>query len=372
MSRQDRQGVRTAKDLEQKYTFGSIKDIESKVEVQGKTLSGVETEVRQQAEDIKKVNGKTAVAQSTADHATNSAQVADSKAETAIQKADTAQGTADESLGLARMSRDAIVEIREGIGLIQQDLDALSEDLETNYATKEEVANITGAGGGGGDMMKIIYDSDGDGVVDNASKVNGHTVESDVPSNAVFTDTTYTQANGSKDGLMSASDYSKLNALPTNDALGNTYATKEYVNNAVQNAGGGGDGLSLSAVVELIYPVGSIYMSVNSVNPSTFLGGTWEAWGSGRVPVGVDSTDTNFATVEQTGGESTHTLTTEEIPEHNHTVYARSVYSGTGSYIALCNKDNSSTSYKSASAGGGKAHNNLQPYITCYMWKRTA
>lgn len=129
----------------------------------------------------------------------------------------------------------------------------------------------------------------------------------------------------------------------------------------------------IDELVSKMHPVGSIYLSVDSENPATYFGfGVWEAWGSGRVPVGVNESDPNFATVEQVGGEAVHTLTTSEIPSHNHTMYARSVYSGTGSYIALCNKDNSSTSYVSGSRGGGDAHNNLQPYITCYMWKRVA
>lgn len=67
-----------------------------------------------------------------------------------------------------------------------------------------------------------------------------------------------------------------------------------------------------------LYPVGSIYMSVKNTNPSTYFGGTWVAWGTGRVPVGVNTNDTNFATVEKTGGASTVTLTTAQIPSHTH------------------------------------------------------
>lgn len=148
------------------------------------------------------------------------------------------------------------------------------------------------------------------------------------------------------------------------------YATPEYVDEAVKNTST--PSITPSMVVDLIYPVGSIYMSVNSANPSTFIGGTWIPWGSGRVPVGVDEDSDYFAYAEQIGGEATHTLTTEEMPDHNHGVWGRSVYSGTGSYIALCNKANSSTSYVTSDKGGGKAHNNLQPYIACYMWKRTS
>ena len=123
-----------------------------------------------------------------------------------------------------------------------------------------------------------------------------------------------------------------------------------------------------------LYPVGSIYMSVNDTNPSTLFGGTWEAWGAGRVAVGVDTSDTDFNAVEKTGGEKTHTLTESEIPAHRHTIEAI----GTGATQQELNafsldKPGAVDSYASTNtAGGGQAHNNLQPYITCYMWKRTA
>ena len=122
-----------------------------------------------------------------------------------------------------------------------------------------------------------------------------------------------------------------------------------------------------------LYPVGSIYMSVNNTNPSTFFGGTWVSWGAGRVPVGVDANDTDFATVEKTGGEKTHTLTVSEMPSHKHTVEA--IGSGTTQQeLTAFNVSNTSgiDGYTGTDfTGGGQAHNNLQPYITCYMWKRT-
>ena len=61
----------------------------------------------------------------------------------------------------------------------------------------------------------------------------------------------------------------------------------------------------IQSVAGAIYPVGSIYMSVSPTNPSEYFGGTWVAWGSGRVPVGLNTSDTNFNTVEKTGGAST-------------------------------------------------------------------
>lgn len=66
---------------------------------------------------------------------------------------------------------------------------------------------------------------------------------------------------------------------------------------------------AINELADMIYPVGSIYMSVNDVNPAILFGGTWEAWGSGKVPVGVDANDTAFDTVEETGGAKSESYT---------------------------------------------------------------
>jgi microcystin-dependent protein len=127
------------------------------------------------------------------------------------------------------------------------------------------------------------------------------------------------------------------------------------------------------------YPVGSIYMSVKSANPGTIFGGTWVAWGSGRVPVGVDTTQSEFNKSEATGGKKTHKLTVDEMPEHRHDYNnnqgAVRVYDTSGALnwpqdgpYPNSAVDRFATTY----AGGSQPHNNLQPYITCYMWKRTA
>ena len=71
-------------------------------------------------------------------------------------------------------------------------------------------------------------------------------------------------------------------------------------------------------IFDLIYPIGSIYISIKNTNPSTLFGGTWVSWGAGRVPVGVDTTQNEFKTVEKTGGEKTHKLTVSEMPKHTH------------------------------------------------------
>lgn len=126
-------------------------------------------------------------------------------------------------------------------------------------------------------------------------------------------------------------------------------------------------------ILKAVYPVGSIYVNAtDSTNPGTLLGfGTWAAFGSGRVMVGLNSGDTDFDTAEETGGAKTHTLTTDEIPGHTHTVQYGLAGVGTGSNLAA-RLDVTGNNELTTSTGGGSAHNNVQPYIVVYMWKRTA
>jgi hypothetical protein len=121
-------------------------------------------------------------------------------------------------------------------------------------------------------------------------------------------------------------------------------------------------------------PVGTILMNASGVNPGTYIGGTWVAWGTGRVPVGVDVTQAEFNTVEETGGEKTHTLAVTEIPSHRHTsnqIYQNATITRYGPSRVGGTLAEAGANYTDYEGGGG-AHNNLQPYITCYMWKRTA
>lgn len=127
-------------------------------------------------------------------------------------------------------------------------------------------------------------------------------------------------------------------------------------------------------ILQYVYPVGSIYMSVNNVSPQSFVGGTWSAWGTGRVPVAVDTGQTEFNTVEKTGGAKTHTLTVDEMPSHTHRTGIQPDKAGNyndGGSSAYVLFDQTSGK-ETTTTGGSQAHNNIQPYITCYMWKRTA
>ena len=124
-------------------------------------------------------------------------------------------------------------------------------------------------------------------------------------------------------------------------------------------------------LLDIFYPIGIIYESVKPDNPSTFMGGTWTRFGNGKVLVGVDESDTDFNTVNKTGGEKTHVLTVSEMPSHTHKFPGASP----SNYVRVeaSSTNGLSTSTKTTDAtGGGQAHNNLQPYVTVYRWQRTA
>ena len=147
----------------------------------------------------------------------------------------------------------------------------------------------------------------------------------------------------------------------------------------------------ISSIVDVFYPVGSIYMSVNSANPSTLFGGTWEQ---------IEDTFLLAAgqtyTAGDTGGEAEHTLTTDEMPKHRHYPYGETesgngnwrfpnirdrssisgkmeLTSGTGMYGFASNStwNDTSISAVTGNTGGNQAHNNMPPYLAVYMWKRT-
>lgn len=193
---------------------------------------------------------------------------------------------------------------------------------------------------------------------------------------------------------------------------------------------------------EGMYPVGSIYMSVNNVNPSTFFGGTWIEWGAGKVPVGVDTNDSDFDTVEDSGGSKSESYTPQGsnaevtltgaqsgMPAHGHSFTqptvnggsctitssgghshqikaekigasgsARAIVSGSGAFtysaisgdgshthtvpnhthsvsggaVSDASAKNATSPHNHAFTGTEANISHLQPYITCYMWKRTA
>lgn len=158
-------------------------------------------------------------------------------------------------------------------------------------------------------------------------------------------------------------------------AINNVYVGTQEPNDPGINVWINPEGIN--NVVDMIYPIGSIYLSVNNVNPSSIFGGSWESFGTGRTLVGVDTSQTEFNTVEKTGGEKTHTLTTNELAAHYHGFQGGAALFtqpdqgvkglGSGPYWV---EGVGAIPITSTDGGANQPHNNLQPYITCYMWKR--
>ena len=154
------------------------------------------------------------------------------------------------------------------------------------------------------------------------------------------------------------------------------------------------------------WPIGSVYVAVVATNPNTLLGfGTWTAFATGRLLVGIDAGQTEFDVVEETGGAKTHTLVTAELPSHTHVQDAHlhgvtdpghvhtqryqqhaadsggtvtsgfndaSVFNGASTASATTGVTVNNATPTNQATGGGGAHANLMPYIVVYMWKRTA
>lgn len=140
-------------------------------------------------------------------------------------------------------------------------------------------------------------------------------------------------------------------------------------------------GLGGNALIDRIYPVGSIYISTSSTfNPQTAWGGTWRKTADGRCLIGANST----YPLGSTGGEATHTLSNNEMPSHSHNLsdWAMSwkqngdegeVNLGVSATSeAWSNNRGYFKSQTSKTTGDGQPHNNMQPYLAVYIWERTA
>ena len=143
-----------------------------------------------------------------------------------------------------------------------------------------------------------------------------------------------------------------------------------------------------------VYPIGSIYLSVSATNPGSIFGGTWVAFGAGRVLIGVDAGDPDFSTPEKTGGAKTVRSSAQSfagtpstvVVNHTHAQSMPSSFTGSQAYLAT---DTSTTGSKASllstgnPTGGaasytpagtntpGAATSVIQPYITVFYWKRT-
>lgn len=296
-----------------------------------------------------------------ANTAASTANAAASSASSATDKANTAASNANEQ---AERAETALA----GLG------SAITSDKVKNNLTTTDEGYVLDARQG-----KVLSD-----------RVT--TVENDISSPTAVTDPT------DKTVLLkggSGIDYAKLAdaiiARYNANALINNVTTKTAATGALDAAQGKAlsdriagnttDIATLNSSLAKLYPIGSIYLSVNSTNPSTFIGGTWERLKDRFL---LAAGDTYAA--GSTGGEATHTLTVNEMPEHRHfsdsfEYGTPSAAKDTGKYITWVNRGTIESNkpvggddgpVRTSSAGRSQPHNNMPPYIAVYMWVRTA
>lgn len=130
-----------------------------------------------------------------------------------------------------------------------------------------------------------------------------------------------------------------------------------------------------SNILDLIYPVNSIYISISSTNPSTLFGGTWTRLPKGKFLYNIDSDSAIWGNGNSTGtATNSHTLTVEQIPSHTHTV-DKYYNTGVGGYYVYGSNGTGSKLTNDTginATGGGQGHSHNIPYISVYMWRRTA
>lgn len=128
---------------------------------------------------------------------------------------------------------------------------------------------------------------------------------------------------------------------------------------------------------EEAFPINKVEVFFDALDHSNFLGFKWQQVSKGRVPVGLDTSDSDFNTVGKMGGEKTHKLTIAEMPSHTHDckTYGNGGVStkGGGLWGVTDAYGEATNQYPSIyKTGGDQAHNNMQPYYTCFIWYRTA
>ena len=205
-------------------------------------------------------------------------------------------------------------------------------------------------------------------------------------------DTINTQKN-QPNGIAGLDGSGKLIQMPTAADVGavptsRTINGKALTGNITITAADIGTG----AIFLASHPVGSLFETTVSTNPGTLYGGTWAAWGGGRVPVGVNTADSDFNTVEKTGGKKTErhefkvgykgyfgsTVGSDDnmIQAYKYSTSSYGTYAYEGSTQASVNagiqaSTNTRDVAQASSTGDTSATSIVQPYITCYIWKRT-
>lgn len=257
-----------------------------------------------------------------------------------------------------------------------------------------EITNITGNVTGNliGDMQGDVFASNGvnkvlengtDGtdatftgsvtgnVTGSASSIATTSVSANVDHRMVFGQDKTVAADGTENIAVDSDDTFHYNPSTNTLTAGNFNGTT-----TISNVTGLQTALDAKPSFDTIYPVGSVYLSMDaSFDPNNSFTGVWTKFSQGRMLVGLDDAETpdaDFDTVGEENGFKTHTLTLNEIPSHTHTVTAMQQVVNDSTNTTGSGELGASGTITSSAAGGGAAHNNMPPYIVVCMWKRNS
>lgn len=237
-------------------------------------------------------------------------------------------------------------------------------------------------------------------------KVNGKALSTDISLSssdvgAVPTTRTVNNKALSTDISLTASDVGAVptsrtvNGKPLSENITLTYSDVGAVSDTTTINGQPLEGnvvINVESNFLAAYPVGALFFTTISTNPGTLYGGTWAAWGGGRVPVGVNTADSDFNTVEKTGGKKTErhefkvgykgyygtAVGSDDnmIQAYKYSTSSYGTYAYEGSTQASVNagiqaSTNTRDVAQASSTGDTSETSIVQPYITCYIWKRT-
>lgn len=272
--------------------------------------------------------------------------------------------------------------------------------INTDLDTVDGIFNGAGDGTsvglnvGSGKTLKVAGTLDIDGTID----CEGGAIDNTTIGGSTAAPGSFTTLNSSGLATLNSITCAGTSTLTTVDINGgaidgtaigansaSTVAATTVTASSHINTTGGQFQLNGTNIFEKIYPVGSIYINASvSTNPGTLLGfGTWAAFGAGKVPVGIDSSDTDFDTAEETGGSKTSAL-----PNHTHQWFdgtrsgassgidfSSSFTSGSFNSSGVADDfsgDPDTGDFYTANPSSSPTISTIQPYIVVYMWKRTA
>ncbi len=231
------------------------------------------------------------------------------------------------------------------------------------------------------------------GAVSAGTTINGKALSGNITLMAQDVSAIASSERNQANGVAGLNESGKLIQMPTAEEVGavptnQTINGKALTGNITLTV----EDIGTSAIFLASHPVGSLFETTVSTNPGALYGGTWAAWGGGRVPVGVNTADNDFNTVEKTGGKKTErhefkigykgyygtAVGSDDnmIQAYKYSTSSYGTYAYEGSTQASVNagiqtSTNTRDVAQASSTGDTSETSIVQPYITCYIWKRT-